>query len=396
MKKILIVIITFLIFMSNGQALEINSEKAIMYNLNDNSIVFSKNKDKITKIASLTKIMTTLVAIEQIQNYDEEIIIKEEMFKGLYEANAAVIGLKNNQKVTYNDLLYGTFLASGADATRALTISIATTEKQFVELMNERAEKIGLKKTNFTNAIGLDEEGQSSTVNEVSLLLIEALKNPKFKEIFASQNYTLSDKSIKIENTLSITAKRNNLDINYIKGAKTGYTDESGFSLASTAYDKTNKIEYLLVTVNAPISYERAAHLEDAINIYNYFFANYKYYNLYKQGDILITLNTKNSKTKTINFKSPEVINYYSKTNFDKTKVKLIYEGKDIISPFTKKNTYLGTIKIKYKDEIIKIIKVNHETKISFSLIEYLKTNKVIISLIIVLFSGVIYIRRNC
>lgn len=97
------------------------------------------------------------------------------------------------QKVTYNDLLYGMFLASGADATRAISISISKSEEQFVELMNKKAQELNLKNTHFTNTVGLDDENHYSTLNDVAIILKGALKNKKFKEIFTTDSYTFSD-----------------------------------------------------------------------------------------------------------------------------------------------------------------------------------------------------------
>ena len=153
MKKILLTLIILFSFI-NVSALEISSENYALYNLNNNEIVLEKNKDEFTQIASLTKIMTTIVAIENIENFDETITMTSEMFKGLYEQNAYQIGLRVGEKVTYNDLLYGTLIASGADATRGLTISIAGSEEAYVELMNKKAKELKLKNTIFKNPVG--------------------------------------------------------------------------------------------------------------------------------------------------------------------------------------------------------------------------------------------------
>lgn len=128
--------------------------------------------------------MTVLVAIENISDYDKNVTITSNMLSGLREQNLAVVGLKENQNVTYNDLLYAAFLASGADAVRGLTYSISGNEEDFVKLMNKKAQQLNLKNTVFENPIGLDDEKQHSTVDEVAILLNEAMKNEKFKEIF--------------------------------------------------------------------------------------------------------------------------------------------------------------------------------------------------------------------
>ena len=142
------------------------------------------------KLASLTKIMTTIVAIENIEDLNKTVTMTSNMFKGLYEENAYQIGLRVGDVVTYKDLLYGTFIASGADATRGLTLSLTNSEDEFVKLMNDKAIELGLTNTYFTNPIGLDEDGQKSTVDDVAKLLKYALKNETFKnEFFWSSRY---------------------------------------------------------------------------------------------------------------------------------------------------------------------------------------------------------------
>ena len=170
MKKLILIII-ILLFISNVNALDLSSRHVVLYNMNEDKIIYELEKDEKTSIASLTKIMTTLVAIENIDNYNETVTLYDSMFTGLAEANAAVIGLKSGQIVTYNDLLYGMFIASGADATRAIAISISGLESSFVELMNKKAKELGMNNTNFVNTTGLDKDNQYSTVNDVAILL---------------------------------------------------------------------------------------------------------------------------------------------------------------------------------------------------------------------------------
>ncbi|MDD2181189.1 MAG: hypothetical protein PHW32_02340 [Bacilli bacterium] len=385
MKKFFIMFLVFFSSIVNVSALNINSEHAVMYNLNENTIVYEKNKDGITSIASLTKIMTTLVAIEQISDINENIVLNNIMFEGLYEADAAVIGLTGGQVLTYEDLLYGTFISSGADATRALTISIAGTEANFVKMMNEKAKELGLTNTKFTNATGLDQGVQTSTVDEVAKLLKVALENELFKTIFESKSYSLSDGSMTIYSTLQNTAIRYGLNIKNIIGAKTGYTDDAGFCLASIAYDEVNDIRYLLVTTKAPITFDYAYHLEDAINVYDYYFDNYKYYNLVDEGEELININTQYSNLKNISFKSNKDIKYYFDNTFDKEKVSLEYNGLDTLNPFMKKGKVVGTVDVMYNGEWIDTVSIIITEKISFSIVQFIKSNIIVIALVLFL-----------
>ena len=112
-------------------ALEIQSKNAILYNLNEDTVLFSKEPDEKLPIASLTKIMTAIVAIENISNLDEVVSIPSVALEGLAEKNAMVVGFKANERVTYRDLLYGILLPSGADATNTIAFYLAGNEENY-------------------------------------------------------------------------------------------------------------------------------------------------------------------------------------------------------------------------------------------------------------------------
>lgn len=398
MKKLILIII-ILLFISNVNALDLSSRNVVLYNMNEDKIIYELEKDEKTSIASLTKIMTTLVAIENIDNYNETVTLYDSMFTGLAEANAAVIGLKSGQIVTYNDLLYGMFIASGADATRAIAISISGLESSFVELMNKKAKELGMNNTNFVNTTGLDEDNQYSTVNDVAILLKEALKNEKFKEIFIASEYTFTDQSLTVKSTLRKTALTYGYDANYIKGAKTGFTYDAGKCLASIATDTKNNIEYLLVTTNADTSTKDAYHVKDAVTLYNYYFEHYKYHNLVDKDDLVLTLPTKYGKTDSINIYANEDITYYLDNNFNKENVTLQYNGINEVTTSMEKGTKLGYINILYNGEVLKKMDVYLLEKVEFSMLVFLKEkiNYVILAIlfVVLILLEVIIKRKN-
>lgn len=135
--KYLILLLIIIPINIKADTFEINSSHAILYNMNENEVIFEKNADERTYIASLTKIMTSIVAIENIDDVDQKVTIPYQALEGLIEANASVAGFKLNQTVTYRDLLYGSLLPSGADATRALAYYIIGSEEEFVNLMRK-------------------------------------------------------------------------------------------------------------------------------------------------------------------------------------------------------------------------------------------------------------------
>ena len=182
MKRVLYLFFLFLILIPiSTYALDISSKNAVLYNLNDDNIIYEVNKDERVSIASMTKIMTCLVALEKINNPKDKVVMTTSMFYRLAEENASVAGFYIGEEVTYEDLLYGLMLPSGADAAQALAISLYGSVDKFVDRMNEKAKELGLKNTHFVNPTGLDIKGHYSSVDDVAIILKEALKNDTFK-----------------------------------------------------------------------------------------------------------------------------------------------------------------------------------------------------------------------
>ena len=143
MKKILTFILVFILFTLKVNAIELNisSKNAILYNLDTNEIIYQKNANQKVSIASLTKIMTAIITIENIDDLNQRVILTKDDFKGLAEANAVTAGFTIGSTVTYKDLLYGLLLPSGADAAKALARNVAGTEEKFIQKMNEKVKK---------------------------------------------------------------------------------------------------------------------------------------------------------------------------------------------------------------------------------------------------------------
>lgn len=393
LKMIICLFLSLFIF-DKVYALDINSKYAVLYNLDNNQVVYELNKDEKTSIASLTKIMTCITAIENIDDLDGKVTITKEMLNGLIEANAYVIWLRPGQILTYRDLLYATFLPSAADAARGLAISIAGSEDKFVEMMNDKAIELGLSQLHFANVIGLDDIDNYGTVDGVAKLLMYALKNDIFKEIYETKKYTLSDKSMTVESSMRYSADTYNINIDYILGGKTGYTEDAGKCLASTALDPVNNINYLLVTVGAPTTKLNAYHVLDASIIYNYYFKNYKNYYLVNKNDILINIPISFTNYSASIYANKDVL-YYSDKNYDESKVTKEFDIVKKISPYTKKNTKIGTVTIKYNNEIIDVLDLYFDEDIKINIFDILSANyKLIIILLLLIICLITVIRR--
>ena len=204
MKRVLFIILSVFLFfiVVPVDALNTNSKNIVLYNLDTKEKVFGyKDADRVS-IASLTKIMTAVVALENIDDLNKEVVITADMLKGLKEKDAYVVGLQVGQKVSYLDLLYACVIASGADATNGIVMSMSFGADKFVSLMNDKAKELGLNNTSFANPIGFDDNNNYSTVDDVAKLLMYALNNDVFKKIFTTDSYEFKDKSITVKSSM--------------------------------------------------------------------------------------------------------------------------------------------------------------------------------------------------
>mgnify|MGYP003103333897 CR=1 FL=1 len=230
----------------------INSPYAVLMNAKSGKVIGDINGEEQMYPASMTKIMTTILAIENLKDLNQEITITNDMVADLYVQDAMQAGFQPNETVKAIDLLYGVMLPSGAECCVALADTVAGSVSDFVTIMNEKAEKLGMTGTHFSSISGLHREDHYSTAKDIALLLRYAIKNDTFREItfYSTMFKNLSDTSV--------------ID-GEIKGGKTGYTSQAGHCLASFA--EIDGVEYILVTAGAPGTGN--PHIDDAVKLYN-------------------------------------------------------------------------------------------------------------------------------
>ena len=376
MKKIFIIIISLLLFLSNISALDIDisSKEAVVYNLNDDRVIYEKNSNEQTKVASLTKIMTCLVSLENISNLDDTVTVQYQDLIGL--KGYAVAGFRVGDEVSYKDLLYALMLPSAADAANILARAISGSKEEFVKLMNDKVSKLNLKNTSFSNAIGMDDDNYS-TASDMAIILKEAIKNETFKELYNTTTYTTTN-NIKLTKTTEDTARKSNLDISKLTGSKTGFTNEAGYCLASTA--TYSDINYLVVTLNAD---NFSNHIKDTLTLYNYFDTNYSYKTILKDKQVIKTIKVKHSKIKKYDIVSNKEIKKYLSNDVDLSKIEYKYSGIDTLTRKVKKGDYLGKVKIMYQGDTLDTYKVYLDKDIKYYNYYLLLIPLVIIILII-------------
>lgn len=223
--------------------------------------------------ASLTKIMTAVVAIENTPDLNAAVTVPGDFYEELYAENASMAGFLPDEQTTYMDLLYGILLPSGADSCMTFAHEIAGSEEAFVNLMNQKAVKLGMNNTHFVNATGLHDPQHYTTASDLSKLLLYALENETFREVFESSRHTVAPTNMHPEGFTfqsSMFSAMSSAQVTggSIVGGKTGYTEEAGLCLASLAYIDGH--DYILITTGSPGDHSTEPfHIIDAQNVYN-------------------------------------------------------------------------------------------------------------------------------
>ena len=336
MRRILLILLLIIPFKIN--ALEVSSKSAILMDSDSGRILYHKNIDSKMLIASTTKIMTGIIAVES-NKLDDMVKIK----KDILDAYGSNIYISINEEIKLKDLVYGLMLRSGNDAAIAISSYISNNTLEFVKLMNNKAKELGMNNTYFCNPHGLDEECENkSTARDMAILMSYAIKNKKFKEIVSTKRHIVKT-NLKTydwynKNKLLNTYK-------YTTGGKTGFTEKAKRTLVTSASkDNTNLV---VVTLNDPNDF--TTHK----NLYEYGFNNYKRYkilsknkfslkndlydNLYIKEDIYYL------------FKNNEIDNVYIKYKLSKIDNPQNNDKVGVIE------IYIGNKKILTKDIFIRI-----------------------------------------
>lgn len=390
MKKIITIISLITIILSiNTKALDIDSKNILLYNLTDDIIIYEKNSEENTSIASITKLMTIIISIEKINDLNDTVTITSEMLKDLDKLEASIANFKVGETYTYKDLLYIGMLRSAAECMRALAITLTGSEENFVVLMNEKAREIGMKNTTFTNTTGLDTEGQRSTLKDVLIMLKYCLKNDLFKDIYTKKSYYASN-YLTYRNIVLDMADLVNTDISFISGFKSGYTDDAGKCLTSLTIDSEDDKELILITTKAStLGYN---HIKDTANILNYYIPLYSNKKIYNKNDTIYKLPIKYSNQFEYEIKINKDLEYYI-DNIDQEKIKIEFDGIKEISYNNKIGDSLGKIKIYYDNNLIDESEYKIETKIKLSILGLILLYKIPIIIIILIITSLIIIK---
>lgn len=233
---------------------ELLSTYIAVINVNDNKLIAGRNAETRIYPASMTKVMTLIVAVEHIDNLDSKFTMTSEIIDPLYRDSASRAGFEPGEEVTARDLMYGLILPSGADGAVGLAEMVSGSEEEFVKLMNEKCEELGLKNTHFMNTSGLHDENHYTTPVEMAMILEYAMQNETCSKILSTYQYTteVTDKhpeGILLSSTTFSRMFGTEVAGVQIVSGKTGYTQEAKHCLVTYAESAGKK--YIAVTAGA-------------------------------------------------------------------------------------------------------------------------------------------------
>ena len=325
-----------------------NAKSAIMLEASTGKIIFEKNANEKLPMASMTKMMTLLIIMENIENgnikWSDSVITSEHAAS----MGGSQIFLEVGEEMTVEELVKGICIASGNDAAVAMAEKIGGTEEEFVKLMNKKAKELQLKNTNFTNACGLDSDNHYSSAHDMAIIGKELVKYDKILEYTGTYEDYLrknTDKSFWLVNTNKLVRYYKGVD-----GLKTGYTEKAGFCITTTA--KKDNMRLITVVMGEPSTKIRNA---ETTSMLDYGFNTYKIDTVASSKKIIASKKVTNGIDKIANIVPKTDINILNTKLGTKRNVTYNLELSTISAPI-KKGDSIGKINVMENNKIIMTI----------------------------------------
>ncbi len=335
----------------------LNSKIAVAYDRKSGKVIYGKNENKRSAMASTTKIMTSIILIENADLTQTVTISAKAAGTG-----GSRLGLKKNDKITMNDLLYGLMLESGNDAAVAIAENVGGSVEGFAELMNEKAKQLGLENTHFVTPHGLDDPEHYTTAYELAKLADYALKNETFARVVNTKDYTVTINGYPkaISNTNELLGY-----LNGVNGVKTGFTNNAGRCLVTSV--NRNGFEIITVVLQADTKKIRT---NDSINLIDYIYENYELVNIKNIVDEKfknwILINKDRIQINKCKYNNMELYMSELDNNIipikksDKDKINIEINNPYYFEAPIEKDTTIGSLKIVLNEEIIDIVDIKN------------------------------------
>ena len=338
----------------------VNARTAIVVDYHSDKVLFELDPDAQIYPASMTKIMTTIVAFDLIKNnrisLDDKFVVSENAWR-LSQSGYSSMFIMINDEVSVEDLLKGIVIASGNDACVALAEGIAGSEEVFAEMMNEKADEIGMTSTNFSNSSGINDPDNYSTVRDIAIMSKYLIENyPNFYPLYAEKTFTwdrTGGDPIKQGNRNPLLYKNVGVD-----GIKTGYLAVEKYSLASTMQKDERRI--IAVASGFPTKNFRSS---ESLKLLNWGYRNTNTFKISKKGETFFELDTWLGKKNKVRAITKEDFYYtLDKKNLRHLQISLEYDG-PIKAPILK-DQKIAKLVVSNKDEIIKTLPLYASEKI--------------------------------
>lgn len=259
---------------------DITAKAGMLVSMDTGEILYSNNIDNKVFPASITKIMTVTLMLES-EKYDPagKVAMTKEVEDLILGTGSAVSNFQIGEEITQLDLVYTVLMSSFGDCAYLAAIYYGGSVDEFVNMMNNKAEELGLTGTHYGNPVGLHDEQTYTTVRDIYTLTTYALKNETFKTVCETPRYTIEATNKSAKRTLSTTNflqdPNTNYYYQYAKGVKTGYTDEAGRCLVSTA--SYNGYNYMCILMNCPPNADKRYEFLESANLYRWAFNNFSF-----------------------------------------------------------------------------------------------------------------------
>ena len=353
MSKFLIVLFIVLNFFSVALANpNINARTGILIDYHSDKILYEFDSDAQIYPASMTKIMTSIIAFDLIKNnklsFDDMFVVSENAWR-LSQSGYSSMFIMVNDEVSVEDLLKGIIIASGNDACVALAEGIAGSEENFAEMMNEKAADIGMSFTNFTNSSGINDPDNVSTVKDIAIMSKYLIKNyPIYYEMFKEKTFTwdrTGGDPIKQGNRNPLLYKNVGVD-----GVKTGYLAVEKYSLASSMQKNDRRL--IAVASGFPTKNLRSS---ESLKLLNWGFRNTNTFEISKKDETVFELDTWLGRKNKINAVTKEDFYFtINKKDISHLKISLKYDG-PVVAP-VQKGAKVAELVISKKDELVKTL----------------------------------------
>jgi D-alanyl-D-alanine carboxypeptidase (penicillin-binding protein 5/6) len=321
--------------------IDISAESAVILNYDTGDILWEKNSSSPMYPASTTKILSSIIAIENINDFDQVV----EILKNASGRNHSAFRFRTGDRISLMDLCKASLICSHNNATIALAEYVSGSVEDFVELMNKKAEEIGAENSFFKNTNGLDDEfpDHRSTAIDMAIIASYCMENEIFKEIVNTREDTI----LKNDQEIEITNTNNLLDYDFIKGVKTGYTNNAGYCIV--LYSEKNDLRLITVILNSISLEERD---KDALKLLNWTYGNLKYVKIIDSHQAAATTTIKDKAELNLDL-YPES-DYVELININDDQIEIKQNSYSDINLPVEKEDILGTIDIFINGQKIK------------------------------------------